>query len=685
MQSVAFVLYSTYFKNRLPWGDKMNYYAGEDLGVIYNLKYSTFKVWAPTAKKVTLCLYDGPGKYNNLGLIEDHTSDNQIDMKQDVDGVWVVTVNKDLEKRYYMYKVEHEDGRIDYSVDPYARAVSANGQRGVVIDLDKTNPKNFNPNKRPPMLNPTDAIIYELHIRDFSIGENSGMKNKGKFLAFTEVGTRYKDISTGIEHLKELGITHVHLLPAYDFKTVNELAVDDKNSTEPKFNWGYDPQNYNVPEGSYATDPTDPIARIKEFKQMVQSLHDNGIRVIMDVVYNHTFEIQDGPFNKIVPKYYYRMDDEGNFTDGSFCGNEVASEKPMVRKYIIDSVKYWVKEYGIDGFRFDLMGLIDIDTMEQLTQELHKIDPTILIYDEPWIAAPTPLPKELQTLKGTQKDKSFAVFNDNVRNAIRSPKGNGNGRDQGFATGGVNQEKDVIEGIKGAIDDFANSPTECINYVAAHDNLNIWDKVVADIYRELDPKKDKKPHEFIKEEELLDNEGVRRVLLAHGIVLTSQGIPFIHAGDEFLRSKFGNHNSFKSSDDINKIRWELKSKYKKVFDYHKGLIALRKAHPAFRMTTKKHIKENLEIIEAKDNIIAFKLRNFSNKDIWKNIIVIYNANKEKRIINLPENTDSWNVVVDEKKAGTKALRTINSKNMEIAPISMMVLYDEEVSNGEGCF
>src|SRR5690606_1763219 len=296
------------------------YYDGNDLGLTYTKEKSTFKVWAPTAMKVSVALYDDAGEYNDAGVVEDHSGGEETEMTRASNGVWSLTIYGNLEGKFYMYKVEFADGTIHYAVDPYAKAVSANGQRSAIVDLSSTNPDNWKPEEKPAMVHPTDAIIYELHVRDFSINEKSGMDHKGKYLAFTEKGTKdAKGNSTGIDHLKDLGITHVHLLPVYDFKTVNELTVDDPESTNPKFNWGYDPQNYNVPEGSYSTDPENPVTGITEFKQMVQALHDHDIRVIMDVVYNHTYEIDNGPFNKIVPGYFYRTTDTG-YANGSGVG-----------------------------------------------------------------------------------------------------------------------------------------------------------------------------------------------------------------------------------------------------------------------------------------------------------------------------------------------------------------------------
>ena len=526
------------------------------------------------------------------------------------------------------------------------------------------------------MVTATDAIIYELHVRDFSIDENSGIseKNKGKYLAFTEKGTTNgRGQSTGIDHLRDLGITHIHLLPVYDFQTVDELKVDDPNSDKAKYNWGYDPQNYNVPEGSYSTDPTEPTVRIKEFKQMVESIHANGMRVIMDVVYNHTYETEDSLFNKIVPGYFYRTDSSGNFTNGSGTGNEVASERPMVRKYIKDSVRYWVEEYDVDGFRFDLMGLIDVETMTQIRQELHnEVSPDILIYGEPWQAGGSPLAESMQTTKGKQKDKGFAVFNDNFRGAIKGGSDDGS---KGFATGDFGKEASIVTGVRGAIDDFTNSPTETINYVTAHDNLNLWDKVIKTQGLE-EVALASTPHATITEENVLDNETVRRSLLSNGIIMTSQGVAFFHAGDEILRTKFGDHNSYRSPDTINQIRWEDKTKFKSVFNYYQGLIKLRKEHPAFRMSTADMVNKHLNVFKQNENLVGFELTNNANGDKWNNIAVIYNANKEVKTVMLPKE-GVWKIVVNDQIAGTEVIDTINSNLIKIEPLSIMVLYDEE--------
>ncbi|MFU0799142.1 MAG: type I pullulanase [Xylanivirga thermophila] len=645
------------------------YYNGDDLGVTYNNDASIFKLWAPTAKLVSLVLYDNAGEYNGAGEVIDHSSGKEIEMQPADKGIWQIKVDGDLNGKFYMYKVEFANNIVNYAVDPYAKAVSANGQRSAIVDLKSTDPEGFAPYKKPAFVSPTDAVIYELHVRDFSIDENSGMENKGKFLALTENDTKGpEDIYTGIAHLKDLGITHVHLLPVFDFKTIDELQVDNPDSSKPKYNWGYDPQNYNAPEGSYSTDPTDPKKRIEEFKQMVQVLHDNGIRVIMDVVYNHTYTTGQSPFDAVVPGFFYRTDDNGKYTNGSGCGNEIATERAMVKKYIKDSVKYWVKEYGVDGFRFDLMGLIDNQTMTEITQELKDIDPSIFIYGEPWQAGGSPLPVEYQTTKGKQKGKGFAVFNDNFRNAI---KGGNDDATKGFATGESGKEQDIVNGIRGAIDDFTDSPTETINYITCHDNLNLWDKIIKS--QGLD---NSDPYKNVDLDNVMENETVKRSILANGIVLTSQGVPFIQAGDEILRTKYGDHNSYKSPDAINKISWQNKAMFKPVFDYYRGIIKLRKEHPAFRMNTKEAIENNLVICRANNDIVVYQIKEYANNDPWKNIVVVYNGSDEEQEVQLPFST-SWNIVVDHEKAGVETIRTVEGDKIQVKPISLTVLYDEK--------
>ncbi|OON96499.1 MAG: type I pullulanase [Candidatus Epulonipiscioides saccharophilum] len=665
------------------------YYSGDDLGLTYSDSASTFKVWAPTAQSVSLMLYDDAGEYNENGLVLDHSTGTELAMDYDSStGTWAKTESGDLNNKYYMYKLTFANGKTNYAVDPYARSVSANGQRTAIIDLSLTNDA-FLSDEKPPIVDASDAVIYELHIRDFSIDPSANFANPGDFNAFTEVGlTTANGNSIGIDHLKELGVTHVHLLPSYDYGSVNEM------STEAQFNWGYDPQNYNVPEGSYSSDPTNPYARVEEYKNMVNALHEAGIRVVMDVVYNHTFSVVDGPFDKVVPNYYYRTFDDGTYSNGAGCGNEVASERPMVRKYITDSVMYWAEEYHLDGFRFDLMGLIDIQTMSELTDKLRsEVDPDMLIYGEPWQAGGSILPGDQQTLKGMQRGEDFKVFNDNIRGAI---KGDSDSVGKGFATGELGKEGDIIEGAKGAINTIASKPTEIISYVTAHDNLNLWDKVIAtqELESELgfgemkdgslvdggsveDMVNAADPHKFVDENDVFANETVKRSILANGIALTSQGIPFIHAGEEFLRSKYGDHNSYKSPDAINMIRWDLKDQFSEVTDYYAGLIELRNTHPAFSMETAEEVNKHFTVFKSDENVVGFNLGEYANGDSYKNISVIYNGNDSEMTVELPH-AANWNIVVNETTAGTEVIKSLtNSSSVTVAPLSMMVLYEDE--------
>ncbi|GIP24974.1 hypothetical protein J23TS9_01040 [Paenibacillus sp. J23TS9] len=672
--------------------EKTDYYDGRDLGCNYSRTESIFKLWAPDAVKVTLALYQDAGSYNAQGAVAVHTDGLEIGMKNWKAGVWFLRFYGDLAGRYYMYKIEGPDGSIRYVTDPYSKGVSANGARSAVVDLQYWSPPGWEGEKRPPLEGLQDAVLYELHVRDFSADPASGFKYKGKFKAFTETGLRDQEGNkVGIDHLQELGVTHVHLLPVFDFKTVNELLVDDPDSIEPKYNWGYDPQHFNVPEGSYATDPQNPGVRILEFKEMIMALHRKGIRVIMDVVYNHTFGVEDGPFEAIVPGYYYRRDAEGRLTNGSGVGNEMATERPMVRKYILDSVRYWAEEYHVDGFRFDLMGLIDTETIIQIARELHsEVDPSILIYGEPWTGGDTPL--QQQTLKGSQMNKGFAVFNDHFRGAI---KGDSDGGGKGFATGQPEMEASILEGVKGAVHDFTASPLETINYVTVHDNLNLWDKVLTTQglrneagFKEIrngeltngesleEAVKHSEPYRSVDRDYMMKSESVKRAILANGIVLTSQGIPMIQAGDELLRTKYGDHNSYRSGDLVNAIRWENKRRFKPVFDYYRGLIDLRKTHPAFRMTSKEQVEKHLEVLRCQDNTVAYMLKDFANGDVWKNIVVIYNANYHEIKMELPFSKTGWKIAVNEEHAGNKAIDFLVDEQVSVPELSMMVLFEE---------
>ncbi len=634
-------------------------YTGNDLGASYSKKKTSFRLWAPTANNVLLNLYE-QGSGDNLS--------QSVTMNKDVNGTWVLVVNENLENVYYTYTVTI--GQItNEAVDPYAKAVGVNGMRAMVVNLDSTNPEGWNKDKRPEFKNLSDAIVYETHVRDFSIDAHSGITNKGKYLAFTEEGTKTKDgTATGLAHLKDLGVTHVQLLPVYDFFTIDESKLDT-----PQFNWGYDPQNYNVPEGSYSSDPTNGNVRIREFKQMIKALHDNDIRVIMDVVYNHTGKTADSNFNLIVPEYYYRMTSPGSFSDASGCGNETASERSMVRKFMVDSIVYWVHEYHIDGFRFDLMGIHDIETMNVIREEVNKIEPNIIIYGEGWTSGSAAYDENLRPIKkNVAKLNDIGAFSDDIRDGMRGSVFND--FDKGFINGGAGREEWIKFGVVGSVHHsqidytkteysdgaWANNPHQTITYAEAHDNLTLWDRLStasADESEETRIKMDK---------------------LAAGIIFTSQGVPFIQLGQDFLRTKpvdttftTFDHNSYKSSDYTNSVKWGRKTEYKNVYDYYKGLIAFRKAHSALRMMSAEDVTENLTFIEnLEKNVVAFIIANNANGDISEKIFVAHNANKDTKTLPLP--SGSWEVFVDDNKSGTTVLRKC-SNCIEVSGISTVVL------------
>ncbi|WDQ32504.1 type I pullulanase [Paenibacillus marchantiae] len=671
-------------------------YEGNDLGLTYTRTVSTFKLWAPTAQQVSILIFDDEGHYDASGKVTEHDDGQQRSMTRDPDGIWSLQLEGDWAGHYYMYHITHDDQHSAVAPDPYARAVSANGQRTAIIDLDTTNPVDWEEDVKPVFLRPADAVLYELHVRDFSSDPHADIPYKGKYLAFTASGlTDRGGNSIGVDHLVELGITHVHLLPVADYQTVDELAstTDAGSNAKLPYNWGYDPQHYNVPEGSYATNPRDPAVRIREFKALIHSLHRQGIRVVLDVVYNHTYSVDDGPFERIVPSYYYRYREDGTLSNGSGVGNELATERPMVRKYILDSLLYWAEEYHVDGFRFDLMGLIDTDTMNEVTRELREqIDSAFLIYGEPWTGGDSPLDRK--TLKGTQRGQGFAVFNDHFRSAI---KGDSDGIGKGFVTGADGREYEIAMGVAGALDDFTSSPVESVNYVTAHDNLNLWDKIATTMYLRHDlgypvwrdgqpveggsaesAVKAADPYRYVDADDVLDHEMVRRSLLSTGILLTSQGIPFLHAGDEMLRSKAGDHNSYRSGDAVNTITWANKARFRPVFDYYRGLIHLRRTHPAFRMINAEQVRSHLRMMRAEGNVVAFTLDHGANQDTWNQIVVIYNGTGHQQQVSLPEG--DWHIVVNDHQAGTDLIETVSGTAM-VERWSLMVMYDTEYAGG----
>ncbi len=630
-------------------------YTGDDLGASYDKSGTSFRVWAPTATKVELIIY--PTGNDSQGEI--HTMDEKES------GTWHTLLKGDFHGQYYNYLVT--SGQTTHEViDPYARACGVNGKRGMVVDLNKTNPTGWEQLKTPILKHFTDAIIYELHVRDFTIHKDAGVKYLGKYLGLAEPNTRSpQDMATGLDHLKELGVTHIQLMPCYDFYT-----IDERKKENAEYNWGYDPQNFNCPEGSYATDPFHGVIRIYEFKKMVKALKENGFRVIMDVVYNHTYLTKDSHLNRLVPGYYYRQDPHGNFTNGSGCGNELATERPMVRKLIADSIIYWAQEYKIDGFRLDLMGLMDLTTVNLIRSQLSNLDPSIILFGEGWTGGHSPLPDSEKAIKGNIRQLyGTGAFNDEFRDAI---KGHVFFSEQpGFVNGATGMEESIKSGIVGATDHpevnysqviyshfpWAAESYQSINYASAHDNLTLWDKL-----QKTNPQ---------HQQEIL----VAMQKLALAIVLTAQGVPFLHSGSEFLRTKFGDHNSYKAPDSINQIDWSLKARYYHVFNYVKGLIHLRKSHPGFRMRTREEIKEKLRFLPVPaGKMVGFTI-NEANLEPWRTIAVIFNANPTPHEVNLPDN--GWVVVVNKNRAGTSHLQTIGDSFVQVQGISTTVLVDEK--------
>ncbi len=632
-------------------------YTGNDLGAVYSPKMTRFKVWAPEAESVKLNLYK-QGEGDNL--IEQHI------MKKSANGTYVFEKQGDCNGIYYTYTVVNH-GEEQEAVDPYTKAAGVNGQRGMVINLAKTNPQGFELDGYRNPEHITDAIVYEGSVRDFTMDESSGVFHNGKFLGLTEANTtNHFGEATALDYISGLGVTHVQILPAFDFET-----VDEKNQ-KAQYNWGYDPDNYNVPEGSYAVSPYDGAVRIQEMKQMVLALHSRGIGVIMDVVFNHTYRRDDSNLQKIVPGYYYRSDETG-YTNGSGCGNEVASDRPMVQKLIVDSLIYWAKEYHIDGFRFDLMGVLDIDTMNVIAERLKEIRPDIYLYGEGWNGGPSSLAEEKRAFKASAKKMpGIGMFNDDIRDTI---KGSVFYDDHlGFVNGGTHLENALRYGITGAVahpqvdydaygsKPWAKEPGQSINYVSCHDNYTLWDKLSVSCPEASEEKK----------------KAMNRLCAA--IVFTSQGVPFIQAGEEFLRSKplpekkgFA-ENSYNMPDEVNSIKWDNIHEYPDMIAYYKGLMALRKAHPVFRMQSEAEMTQNLCFLsDTPENVVAYLLKGKGADDTPENILVIFNGNDEEILYNLPEG--KWNILVDDKTAGADGKKNISEK-ADVEPLSALVLEKE---------
>ena len=633
-------------------------YNGNDLEMTVTHSSTKFALWSPEAEAAKVYIYP-----TGLNSAPEYT----LDMKRGDQGVWRAEFDKALYGKFYTFSIKYKGNWLKETPGVWAKAVGVNGERAAIINFAETDPDGWADDKGPHVANINDAVIYEMHHRDFSMHPSSGIVNKGKFLALTEKDARSSlGDKTGIDHLKELGVTHVHILPSYDYNSIDETQLPSNG-----YNWGYDPLNYNAPEGSYSTNPVDPEVRIREMKEMVKSLHDAGIGVVMDVVYNHTAQNDDSNFSLTAPGYYYRHRADGSYSDASGCGNETASERQQMRDFIINSVKYWAKEYHIDGFRFDLMAIHDTETMNQVVSELKKINPDIFVYGEGWTAGDSPLPVERRALKdNVSAMPQVAVFSDDIRDAVKGHYTDE--KDRGFATGKPGLEETVKIGIVGAtahpqVDyskgnnskkPYALAPTQVINYVSCHDDLMLTDKLV----------------KSLPEENVADRQRAHK--LAQTIVFTSQGTPFLFAGEEIFRDKKGVHNSYKSPDSINAIDWTLKKENAELFNYYKELIKLRKSHPAFRMTTAADVAKHLVFDKVSEpNLISYSLKDNANGDTWKEIKVIFNGSNEAKTVKIPGG--EWLVVARDGKIAADGMGKMNGGKVMIEPRSALILAKEK--------
>lgn len=628
-------------------------------GKLVEMEYSPietkFTLWAPTAEEVRVLLYDS----GNEG-----SAYQTLSLEMGEDGIWNTSIKEDLKGKFYTFNVKVNGKWLGDTPGIMAKAVGVNGKRAAVIDLRSTDPEGWANDVRPLLKDYADIIVYEMHHRDFSLDSVSGIRNKGKFLALTELGTTTSQgEKTGIDHLKELGVTHVHILPSYDYASVDESKPD-----KAQYNWGYDPQNYNVPDGSYSTDPYKPDVRIKEFKQMVQALHKAGIRVVLDVVYNHTFNTEESNFERTVPDYFYRQTKDGKPANGSGCGNETASDRAMMRKYMVESVLYWINEYHIDGFRFDLMGIHDIETMNEIRAAVDKIDPSIFIYGEGWAASAPQLDQEELAMKANiYKMPRIAAFSDEMRDGLRG--GWDDDRKGAFLIGQPGHEMSIKFGLVGAVkhpqvindsvnyskEPWALQPTQMISYVSCHDDMCLADRLKATM------------------PDATDEERASLHKLAETFVFTSQGVPFIFAGDEMMRDKKGIHNSYNSPDSINTIDWRNKTIHHDVFDYVRELITLRKNHPAFRMGDADKVRQYMEFLPVEgSNLVAFILKDNANGDSWKNIIVAFNSRKEPAKLSIP--AGRYTIVCKDGKIKQSGMGQVSGNEIIVPARSAMIIH-----------
>ena len=614
---------------------------------VYNGDKTEFSVWAPTAEAARVKLYDSAS---------DTLAFATVDMKFRKGGLWKAVVKEDLKGAFYAFQVKHEGEWLEETAGIAAKAVGVNGWRGAVIDWAETNPEGWAEDKSPE-IKPSDIIVYEMHHRDFSVHQTSGVSNKGKYLALTEQGTKNPDgLATGLDHLKELGVTYVQLLPSTDFITVDEAHLENN-----QYNWGYDPFNYNAVEGSYSTDPFNPVTRIREFKQMIQSLHAAGFRVILDVVYNHTTDASKTGFERTMPGYFYRIAEDGSFYNGSGCGNETASERAMFRKYMIESLEWWMKEYHIDGFRFDLMAIHDIDTMNEISERLHAIDPSVVIYGEGWAAMAPAYPAEQIALKvNTHMLDRIGAFSDNIRDAVLGPLGCENA---GFMDGVEGKKADLMFGIAGGVqhsqvivERWTNNPLQHVSYVSCHDDHCLRDRL-----EEATKASEKKRLDMVK--------------LAQTAVYTSQGLPFIFAGEELYRHKQGVKNSYNKPDSINAIDWTYKTKYKDLVDYYAALAAIRHAHPGFCLGDAELVREKLSFIDVDDPcVVAFRIDGLEGIDSAKSLTVLLNGSKKPAAVNIPQG--QYVVLAQNGQADVNGVGAYTGNTIIANPTSATILAEE---------
>lgn len=652
------------------------------VGPLTEMSYSPscthFSLWSPLADSVMVNLYSqGEG-----GSIEStHT------LHRNTDGTWTLLLPGDHKGKFFTFQVATQGATLPETPGIFAQAVGVNGTRAQILDMRSTDPEGWESDRRPSLSSFSDVIIYEMHHRDFSIDPESGVKHRGKFLALTEPATKNaQGLPTGIDHLKELGINHVHILPSYDYGSVNEATAflaDSDPRVPAQYNWGYDPVNYNTPEGSYSTNPYDPAVRIKEFKQMVQSMHKAGIRVVLDVVYNHVFDLASSQFNKTVPEYFFRRKADGSISDGSGCGNETASDMPMMRKYMVESVLYWIKEYHIDGFRFDLMGVHDIETMNAIRQAVNAVDPSIFIYGEGWAASSPALPENQLAMKAnTALMPGIAAFGDEMRDGLRG--GWTDDKEGAFLIGNPHHEESVKFGIVGAIahpqidlakvnyshSPWAAEPTQMISYVSCHDDMCLADRLKTTLAHQssLASKGGSVPKASALSTPLL-----RLQKLAETAVLTSQGVPFIWCGDEILRDKKGVHNSYNSPDSINAIPWANKTTHLDLFNYVKSLIALRKAHPAFRMGSADAVRKHLTFLPYKgSNVIAYHLDGAAVGDSWSDIVVVLNSRTKPARVSVPQG--NYSIVCYDGSIDLAGIATVRGKSVTVPAQSALIMH-----------